>query len=98
MYKTGSVSEARVEIDPGAQDDRDMQRLGKAQQFKVCHSLMLLECTDRIEEFSILFDFGVHHHVDGNLGVDLTVCVPDVNGVNPFDLMGLSQNEYIWAD
>lgn len=24
-------------LDPTVQDDRDMERLGKAQQFKVCH-------------------------------------------------------------
>lgn len=30
--------------------------------------------TDRIEEFPVLFDLGIYHYADGDVGVDLTVC------------------------
>lgn len=70
-----------VAIDATDQDDWDMQRLGKTQQFKVsCTSHIPREPHSNIdqhrstiEKLSFLLHLGFHDDVDGHMGVDSAV-------------------------
>lgn len=75
---TDKAMVSQVDIDATAQDDWDMQRLGKTQQLKVGvppsdMGIGTKSGWSALEKFPFLLHPRLHHDVNGDLGIDFAV-------------------------